>query len=182
MSSNNDNTNLAITVSYVGWAILFFTIIGLTTWYTSTSNNRVPNDTQSQNKMDILNESMQTMLGQNWPYVLLAITVLIGIILFFIYSLSQNSPLVISFSDQGEKRFNMIFLIFVILFTITMIVLSIRAYMNNKNQNPTNNSGYIPSQQQQQRNKQILEIIGIGIFILIAGGFAVRYFFMKKNQ
>lgn len=162
------NDSSFVTASYIGFGIVFVAGLSALTWYTATSKDKVANTSASQNKIDIISESMQTTLGPNWPYVLLMFSVMFVILFYFLYSLGQKDPLIINFSDQGEKRFNFLFFIFIAIFTVIMIILAIRTYLNYRTkQKDPNVPNYVPTQEQDKKNMQIIEIIGLVLFIIV---------------
>ena len=180
-----DNPNYQATVvstSIVASVALFVIIIAGITYYTSTSGDYVVNNQQSQDKITVLNEAFRSALGSKWPYVVLAFTIFVGIALYFLYIAASNNAISINMSDASATTFNVIFMYFTIIFGIFMIVLVVKEYLNYKKQQQTGNTpNYVPSTNQQQQNTKLLTVIGLGLFVIFGGGYAVWYIFKKKQ-
>lgn len=178
MSLNNPQyQTTVVSTSIVGFVALFILVFAGITYYTSTSGDYVPNDKVSEDKITVLNESFRSALGQRWPFVILAFIILVAICLYFLYIAANNNAISITMSDPAANRFNIIFTYFTIIFGILMIVLVVKEYRKTQTQIPN----YTPSIDQEEKNKQLLTVIGLGLFIILGGGYAVWYIFMKKQ-
>lgn len=170
------------TTIVAGIALFFITLTFISIFYTGTAGNHITNTPQSEDKITILEQAMQSVLGSKWPYVLLIFTVLLGLLLYFLYLASSKESLVIQLSEQGEKRFNILITIFLILFGIAMIILVVKQYLEYKKEKDTGDiPNYVPSLAQQKQNMQILAIIGLGLFVLVGGGYGVWYLFSGRK-
>ena len=74
-----------LSVSVVGFIVLFVFITAGATYYTSTSGDYVKNDTQSEDKITVLNEAFRSALGPKWPIVILVFIIFVAISLYFLY-------------------------------------------------------------------------------------------------
>lgn len=171
-----------VSTSVVGFIALFIFIIAGITYYTSTSRDYVPNNQQSQDKITVLNEAFRSVLGPNWPYVILFFLIIIGIALYFLYIAANNNAISITMSELAANRFNLIFMYFTIIFGIFMVLLVLKNYLDYKKQQTGNIPNYKPTQDQEQKNTKLITIIGLGLFVIFGGGYAVWYIFMKKTQ
>jgi hypothetical protein len=170
-----------VSTSVVGFVALFIIIIATLTYYTSTSGDYVLNNQQSEDKITVLNEAFRSALGPKWPYVILAFTIFVAIALYFLYIAAGNNAISINMSDTAANRFNIIFVYFTIIFGIVMIVLVVKEYLDYKKAQTGGSSNYIPTLDQAKKNNQLLVVIGLGLFVLFGGGYAVWYIFMKKK-
>lgn len=169
------------TTSIIAWIVLFITVIGSLTWYTSTSGGHITNNQQSSAKITAIDEAMSSAMGQNWPVVLLVIVVFIAMFLFTLYTSIQKNSITISLSDNLASRLNTILIILTILFSIFMVILAVNSWLNYKKREETGDSpNYKPTIEQQKKNQQILAIIGLGLLILIGGIYGVKYFLSNK--
>ncbi len=183
MNINNLKYNsTVVNTSIVAVVILFLVVIVCIGLYTSTSGNHVANNPQSEDKITVLQQAFQSILGPRWPYVLLVFAVLLGFGLYFLYLASSSESLIITMSDQAAHRFNIAFIIFIVIFGITMILLSVKQYLDYKKQQSTGNiPNYTPNTAQQKQIMQIMAIVGLGLFVLIGGGLAVWFVFFKPK-
>lgn len=87
MSDFVDNMSSSITItSYFGFAIVILLIVAAITWYTTTiPRNQIPNNQQSQQRIQTLADLFTSTLGPAWPVLLIVfavILILIAILLF----------------------------------------------------------------------------------------------------
>jgi flagellar basal body-associated protein FliL len=170
-----------LSVSVVGFIVLFVFITAGATYYTSTSGDYVKNDTQSEDKITVLNEAFRSALGPKWPIVILVFIIFVAISLYFLYLSFSNNAISINMSPAGEKRFNTIFFYFTLIFGIFMVLLVVKQYLNYRRTNSVS-SNYIPSQDQNKKDTQILIIIGLLLFVIGGGGYAWWYIFRKPDN
>lgn len=170
-----------ISTSTVAFLALFVIIVAGITYYTSSSGDYVPNNQQSEDKITVINEAFRSALGPNWPYIILAFVIFMGIALYFLYIAATNNAISITMSDEAAAKFNVIFMYFTIIFGIFMIVLVVKAYLDYKKQQSGSLPNYIPSRDQQKKNTQLLVVVGLGLFVIFGGGYAVWYIFTKKK-
>jgi len=173
---NPQYQSTVVTTSLVGFLALFVFIVAGITYYTSTSGDYVPNNQQSEDKITVLNEALRSAFGPKWPYVILGFVIFVAIALYFLYLAMEKNAVSINMSDTAANRFNLIFMYFTIIFGIVMIVLVVKAYLGNKNADVPN---YVPTQNQQKSNTQLLTVIGLGLFVVFGGGFA--FWYIKKG-
>lgn len=175
--------NFVVVTSIVSWSVLFVGFIVCLTWYTSSGKGHVSNNQQSEDKMSAINDAMISAMGTKWPVVLLVIVIFIAVCLGALYVASKNNNLNITLSDQSADRFNLIFLVFTIIFSILMVLLAIkewRTYQQRQDDGDTPN--YKPTIEQNKKTQQMMTIVGLGLFVLFGGGFVVWYiFFRNKN-
>lgn len=157
--------------SVIGWITLFIGVIGATTWYTTRTSQHVNNDQASQNKISALDEAFQSLLGPKWPYVLLFFTIFLGLCLVLLYTASKKEAITINMSDKASKTLTTVLIVFTVLFSITVIFLTVKQ-SSKKNDIPN----YKPSIADQEKLKKIMIIIGLLLFI----GVAIWYFFNRK--
>ena len=163
--------NLVYWCTIIGFTATFLIFIGLLTWYTSTTNKRILNDTRSENKITVLNQALQSALGPRWPLVLLVFTILLTVMFFLLYLSSDGISL--ELSDIAANRLNITITVLIGIFGILVILLGVKDYLEFKNKQ---NSGDIPDFEPnitaQQRIMQIVLITG-GILIIIFGGYFI---------
>jgi hypothetical protein len=173
--------NLVWYITILAWVSLFIMAIFFLAIYTSTAGKHVATDSPSEDKITVLQQAFQTSLGPRWPYVLLAITILLGFCLYFLYLASSNESVVINLDDTSAHRLNIILIIIAILFGIAMVLLSVKQYLNYRRAADTGNiPNYIPNITQEKTALQILAIVGLSLFILIGGGMAIWFIFGKR--
>lgn len=166
--------------SLLSGVVLFFVTIVSIGIYTATAGKHIANDSQSEDKITVLQQAFQSFLGPRWPYVLLVFTIVLGLMLYFLYLATTNEVLTINMSDIMARRFNIAFIFFVIIFGISMILLAIKQYLDYRKTQATGNiPAYTPNINQQKTIIQILGIVGLGLFILIGGGFAVWFILLN---
>lgn len=164
------------TVSIVGGILLFIAIVAGMTLYTSSSTDKIPNDQLSKDKMTALNDALQSALGHNWPYVLLVFVLILGFALFGLY----QGGFSITLGDTGTNRLTLILWVFTALFAIFISIVAVKDYLYKQQNNPVI-PNYVPSDDSSSQNKKILELVGLGLFVLIGGGFTVWYLFGTKK-
>jgi hypothetical protein len=170
--------NTVLTTTIIASVFLIVSIFGALTYYTSTSGQYMANNQPSKDKINMLVSALQTALGNKWPYVILFCLILICFILYLFYLLSINATFTINLSDKGTERFNFILIILTSIFCIFIIVLTVKQfldYQNKKDNGQVNN--YFPTLQQQNKNKDILTIIGLSLFIVLVGGYSLWYIY-----
>lgn len=175
-----DNENFVLITSVVALFALFSITIGSMTYYSSTSTDYVKNDQISQDKITALNQAFRSALGPKWPYMFLVFITILGIAIFSFYISTKNNAISISMDENHAEKFNIIFMYFVIFFSIFVILLCVKQYLDyRKTKNTAEINNYIPSINLNNTDKQILIILGLILFIVIGGGFAIKYIFKK---
>jgi len=167
---------------YVGIVFSILTVIGVIvgTVIASKKANTVDPDQNSQNRLSILSQAFSSSLGIKWPWILITFSIFIIILLILLYLLSKQG-LNFNIDDANYKIFLYTFITIIVIFTIFIVVLATKLFLDGKTKNETGDiPNYIPYQQSQTSNKIILGIVGLSIFILFAVSFAVYYFFFKK--
>jgi hypothetical protein len=167
------------TISIYAWIVVFLGFTIALTWYTATSKDHIANNIQSQNKMTMLNESMQSALGERWPYVLLSFIILSGIAIGFMGS----TEVTLNINDKNAKRVQLYLLIFVILFALAMVILGLHYYLTvQRKENSVDLPNYEPSIFQKKKDQQLLSVIGLAIVVFVGGGYAIWATFFRKSK
>lgn len=167
--------NIVFYTSIVGFSLLFLVTVVCITWYTSTKGDYITNTEDSRSKMTIIYESMRSALGNNWPVVLLIFTLILGLILILLYFLSMKEVFTVNVSEEWSKRFYYSFIGFIILFTVLLLFLLIKAYRNKTVQI----ANYTPTISSNEKTKQIITIIGLIVGIILL--FYILYWFVMKR-
>lgn len=164
------------TVTIVAMIGLFLVVIVASTVYTATGKNKIQNNQQSQNKMTMLNESLNSFLGPKWPYILLVMVVMVAIILLFVYFSVQNRSVNITLNDKSAHVVTISAIVIAVIFTVIMVLLAIKEYRNTKNTEQTGNiPNYDPNIDNKKKTQQLLTIVGLTLFIVLGGGFSFWY-------
>ena len=86
----------------------------------------------------------------------------------------------INIDANNYKLFSTIFIIFLILFCIGIIILTVMGVQNRKYNDKYCISNYKPADDTSSSNTQTLEIVGLSLFIL-ASLVGVLYYFLRKK-
>jgi heme/copper-type cytochrome/quinol oxidase subunit 2 len=87
----------------------------------------------------------------------------------------------INIDENNHKLFSTIFIIFLILFGIAIIILTVTAVQNRKYNDKYCISNYKPADDTASSNSQVLQIIGLSLFIL-ASLIGILYYFLRKRN
>jgi hypothetical protein len=134
-------------------------------------NKPVYDDQQSTDRIKNINDTLTITLGTNWIYTLLFISVLLIIIFYLLYLVSVENN--ISFcGNKDMKIFMCIFAVFIILFLINLILVSIKVLQTQK----FNNQHCVcdtTTDKTKLEGNDILKIVGLISIILIILGITV---------
>lgn len=174
-------SKLIVISSVIGFIILLIITTGLFTYYTSTTDTGITPDQQSKSRLTVLDEVFRSIMGNNYPYVLLIMVILLIISLVFLYMNINTNFITVNMSDKASKIFNISMIIFMIILSVFMVVLALKYYLDYKNES-TNSSipNYIPYSDQKTKNLEIVSIVGVVLFILMTVGAFIWYQFMKN--
>jgi uncharacterized BrkB/YihY/UPF0761 family membrane protein len=87
----------------------------------------------------------------------------------------------VNIDENNHKLFSTIFIIFLILFGIAIIILTVMGIQNRKYDDKYCISNYKPADDTATSNSQTLQIIGLSLFIL-ASLIGVLYYFLHKRN
>lgn len=179
---NEDVQNYFLKYSIITFITIFITFISILLIYLKSVPDVVINNTKSINRVNSLNNVLTSLLGNNWRYILILLIVFLMIIVYLLYTYSLKGITINM--DPYQYKIIMWFIIgFIILYTIYIIVLIVKLYMNNKDSNNLNKiPNFIPATNQDSQNKTILQIFALGSFILISIVGCVIYFLKNKNK
>lgn len=151
--------------------------------YTSTDPRQLPPDQASQDRLTTVSEAFSSLLGRNWPYVLFMFTLFIFLALYLFYLSSRNENVVLTLSDGKAHTLIIILAAFLVLSVVVIIVLLIKSYRNyTQSQSTGNIPNYEPSEADKQKTRQLLMVIGFGLFAVLLGIFSVWYFFYHSPK
>jgi len=177
------NSKAFVISSYIGFVILILCIFGGLVYYTQKEFTATIPDQKSLTKMQQLKNVMQSLLGDNWNFIIILFCIFILIIIIFLYTISKSG---INITIEGDgKPIYISTIIFLVIFSISMIVITILEILNNTsvaNSTLTNNFKNVSSVDTYNSNVQILQIIGLSIFLLIFIIFIFWYFLHKRKQ
>ena len=179
---NKDVQNDFSKYSLITFVSLFIIFIANLFIYLKSVPDEVINNTKSINRVNSLNNVLTSLLGNNWRYILILLIVFLMIIVYLLYTYSLKGITINM--DPYQYKIIMWFIIgFIILYTIYIIVLIVKLYMNNKDSNNLNKiPNFIPAQNQDSQNKTLLQIFALGSFILISIVIGIIYFFKNRNK
>ena len=174
----SDSKTFLIT-SCVGFSIILIAFVSSLTYYSAHSYQKQIPDTKSLNKIDQINNIFISLFGNNWFFVILLFTVLFIFLIMSLYTISKNG-INININDDKYNKFFIVFIIFMIIFSGCMISMAIKSFTSKDVVSDPNLQNYIPIIDY-NRNSQILEIIGLSVFIIISIIAAVWYFRRKPS-
>jgi ABC-type Fe3+ transport system permease subunit len=160
--------------------IVLAVFIGLIFW--NISNNKkhpITEDQKSKDRMEDLNNIFTSILGDKWPYLLFIFCIIL-IVFFYMLFIMSIKGVSINIDENNHKLFSTIFIIFLILFGIAIIILTVMAVQNRKYDDKYCISNYKPADDTASSNSQTLQIVGLSLFIL-ASLIGVLYYFLRKR-
>lgn len=179
---NKDVQNDFSKYSLITFVSLFIIFIANLFIYLKSVPDEVINNTKSINRVNSLNNVLTSLLGNNWIYILIFAIIFLMIIVYLLYTYSLKG-IIINIDPQQYKILSWFMIGFIILYTIYIIVLIVKLYMNNKDSNNLNKiPNFIPAQNQDSQNKTLLQIFALGSFILISIVIGIIYFFKNRNK
>lgn len=180
---NKDIQNDFSKYSLITFVTLFIIFIANLFIYLKSVPDELINNTKSINRVNSLNNVLISLLGNNWRYILIFIIVFFMIIVYLLYTYSLKG-IIINMDPQQYKILSWFMIGFIILYTIYIIVLIVKLYMNNKDSSSNINKipHFIPAANQDSQNKTILQIFALGSFILISIVVGVIYFLKSRNK
>lgn len=179
---NKDVQNDFSKYSLITFVSLFIIFIANLFIYLKSVPDEVINNTKSINRVNSLNNVLTSLLGHNWIYILIFAIIFLMIIVYLLYTYSLKG-IIINIDPQQYKILSWFMIGFIILYTIYIIVLIVKLYMNNKDSNNLNKiPNFIPAQNQDSQNKTLLQIFALGSFILISIVIGIIYFFKNRNK
>jgi hypothetical protein len=179
---NKDVQNDFSKYSLITFFTIFIIFIANLFIYLKSVPDELINNTKSINRVNSLNNVLTSLLGNNWRYILIFLIIFLMIIVYLLYTYSLKG-IIINMDPHQYKILSWFMIGFIILYTIYIIVLIVKLYMNNKDSNNLNKiPNFIPSQNQDSQNKTILQIFALGSFILISIVVGVIYFLKNRNK
>jgi hypothetical protein len=179
---NKDVQNDFLKYSIITFITIFITFISILLIYLKYVPDVVINNTKSINRVNSLNNVLTSLLGNNWRYILILLIIFLLIIVYLLYTYSLKG-ITINMDPEQYKIIMWFVIGFIILYTIYIIVLIVKLYLNNKDSNNLNKiPNFIPAANQDSQNKTILQIFALGSFILISIVGGVIYFLKKRNK
>jgi len=170
---NNENINSICIFGFILLGIIIFSVL---IYYTANRGEYIQNNSQSEDRMTVLNESLSHLLGSRWPVILGFISFLLCFFLYFLYSSLNKNNITITLDQKSGKIFNITFMIIAIFFSIFVIVLSVKQYLDYRKTEKTSITGDFQNPATvDKKNAQILAIIGLILFIIFSLLFAVYY-------
>ena len=165
--------------SCIGFAILVILFISSLTYYSTKTYTKKIADVNSLNKIDQINNIFISLFGNNWFPVISSFTIFIIFFIVFLYIISKQG-INININEDKYNKFFIISLIFVIIFSISIISITIKTIIKNNQTTDSTLKNYEPIINN-NNNSQIIEIIGLSAFILISIFVAVWYFKRKPT-
>ncbi len=178
--NNLDQTNIFTTISNIYFIIIFIILL---TIYCSTLPDQIINNNDSTSRMVRLDQVLTSLLGKNWRTLFVVFIIIFIIILYLLYILSQDGHGInITMSDQSYKIFFWILITLIVLYTIYIITLIIKTYSENKKTQQNEIKNFKPDENKSSNKTQILEIIGLSLFILVAFGIGLYFLLRHRNN
>lgn len=178
---NNPNLNRVL---MLGLGVTLLGSITLLSIYTINRDTGIIPDKKSKDRLNTLDEVLSYHLGNNWPYILLFILILIIALLSFLHS-EANKDTPININDKYANIIVKSIIFFLVLYTISIITVAINSFIKNKDFNQTGDiPNYIPSEDDKTKRKEIVLISFLTLFILFIIIIASRYAwnkFIHKN-
>ena len=170
--------HIFIVSSMIAFGMLVLVSVVLLTYYTASGDHVEP-DSASQKRLDDLDEVMRSMLGNNWPVLLFVFALILILFLVFLYMLTRKQY---DISDSSAQKLYTAFIVFTVIFSITMVVLGVRAFLSQRVDDKSGLNDYVPNKDKKKQNEMILGIIALGIFVLGASGGLIWYMVHKKHN
>lgn len=170
--------HIFIVSSMIAFGMLVLVSVVLLTYYTASGDHVEP-DSASQKRLDDLDEVMRSMLGTNWPVLLFVFALILILFLVFLYMLTRKQY---DISDSSAQKLYTAFIVFTVIFSITMVVLGVRAFLSQRVDDKSGLNDYVPNKDKKKQNEMILGIIALGIFVLGASGGLIWYIIHKKHH
>lgn len=164
--------------------IIIIFITGITgSYYTSTDPRKLPSDSDSVDRLTAISEAFTSLLGNNWPYVLLFISFMLIMVIVLFYFANKNESLTLSLSDERAHTLIIVFVVFLVVFTSVVIVLTVKVYREYVQSKTVGNiPNYEPSDEDKDKTKQIILGIGAGLIAVLLIMFGVWYFFYHSPK
>jgi len=179
----DQQSNIFTTISNIYFVIIFIVFIVLLTIYCSTLPDQIINNNDSTSRMVRLDQVLTSLLGKNWRTIFVIFIIIFIIILYLLYVLAQDGHGInITMSDQSYKIFFWILITLIVLYTIYIITLVIKTYSENKKTQQNEIKNFKPDENKSNNKTQILEIIGLSLFILVALGVGLYFLLRHRNN
>ena len=180
-NSNNIDPNFGsyLNVSYVGFFTVFLACVYGVFYYITNIYKPVTPDQNSINKLQQIQTVFQSLLGNNWYPILITFGVILVLIFVLLYIVSNTW---ININVDNVNTLNILSIIITIVFSIAIITIAVRDILDTPTVSNalTNNLSSYTGLSTFNTDLQIVEIIGLGLFILFAVVIFVWYFFFKK--
>ena len=172
----------SVSILKTGLIFLLFGTVIVVTIYTATKDTGIIEDDNSKNRLNTLNEALTSYFGRAWAYVLLFILMLLMLLTFYIYK-KINTDTIININEHTGSILIKIFVIFLIMFTIIIIIVALNSYLSSKAEDDgVGISNYIPAEDIKAKKKQILTIVGASLVLLFILGLLFHYFWTKYKK
>jgi hypothetical protein len=186
MKKDSSNSNDFIKYSNYAFFLIFIVSIIFLTIYRLQLPDQILNNKKSIDRINTINNVLNSLLGNNWRIVIIISIIFLIIILYLLYLYTQKG-IIIDMNDQQYSKISWFIIIFLILYTIFIITLIVKILQTNKlnkmlDANNQNISDFIPAEIDQEKNKQIIEIIGLLLFIFSSIGIGIYYFYKKSKK
>ena len=181
MQNSNIDPNFGsyLNVSYVGFFTVFLVCVYGVFYYITNIYTPVTPDQNSINKLQQIQTVFQSILGNNWYPILITFGVILVLIFVLLYIVSNTG---ININADNVNTLNILSIIITIVFSIAMVTIAVRDILDTPTVSNalTNNLSSYTGLSTFNADLQIVEIIGLGLFILFAIVIFVWYFFFKK--
>lgn len=179
-SDTNEYTNQTLKIVLISFLLA---AVILLTLYTSKQYSGITPDTKSYDRLNTLNNVLSYYFGRAWPYVLIFIMLISSVLFYLLYN-KLNQDQTININDNSAKTLIKISTIFLVLFSISMIMIATNTYLTEVNYKKTGDiPNYIPTEELKQTKQTILLILGTGLFVLFFLILVIRFLWFKfKNQ
>lgn len=174
---NFDRDTTIITMIGVLTIFVIFLIGYLIYKFRYLDNGTIPNDTESQDTLNNINDSMKSLLGNNWKAVLFFIICLFIVMLVLLYFISLKN---ISVNISSDQKLLIDFLyIFLIFLTIVIFAITVRILYDiskDKDNIPKNSKDY---DNINYTGKVIVYGLIGGLSILVVFGYLIYRYVLK---
>ena len=174
-----EQDNTLWNISYFGFSIILIEIIFSLTYYSTQNYKPKYPDQDSTNRLIQIKNVFNSLFGENWYILSLTFAIIMMIMIILLYIISEQGVNVM-IPDDKYVIFFRFFVIFGSIFSLGVISIAVNDVLQ-KNQVIAKGLTNYKELENYNKNIQIMQIIGLCLFILLSVIFAVWYFKRKHN-
>jgi len=171
-------TNNIVKISIIG--VLVLSTILVAVFYTSKQEITPLEKDSDRDRLNDVNDTFTAYMGQDWPYTLMIIYILVGLLCAFIYMYigKTSEQTTLNISEKYSKILGITFLVLIVCFCVLVSVIAANSYMNDIQDDDQEMSEYTKEDNKEKR-QQYVTVIGLVVLATFIMFFLTKYMIKK---